>query len=252
MKIKGCKKLIEKYFPIISQTSHADKLLLLKSIAAVRERCDKFKYIEIGSYLGGSLTPFLLEESCELVVSVDERERQQPDERGAKYDYAGITSQTMINNLASHNISVEKLITHDGQISTLKHLNNKFDIAFIDGEHTDVACVRDFLWTFPIMKVNSLILFHDSTIVYKALAIIREIMISRNIEFKLEKFSKSEISILMTGSFSRINSEALFGETQEWSEFQGKSEVDILSSLIAKRAKFTVGYTIEPAPVLKA
>lgn len=244
-------KLIERNFPISSQTSRADKIILLQSIAAIKSKKDKFKYIEIGSYLGGSLIPFLLEEACELVVSVDERERQQPDERGAIYNYEGVTNQAMIKNIVSHKVSINKMITHDGSISTLNCSDNKFDLAFIDGEHTDVACVRDFVWTLPMMNKDAILLFHDSTIVYKALAVIREIIDEKRISFQLLKSKISEISILLLGDFAKIDVEKLFGDFEEWTDFQQKSEISMLSSVISNRVKFKVGYTIDPTPVFK-
>jgi len=113
-------------------------------------------------FLGGSLTPLLLEPACDIVVSVDERGRQQPDERGEKYDYAGIAFQSMVSSLISHGIGISKLVVHDGAISAFDQAGRKFDLAFIGGERTDVACVRDFAWLYPMMKEDSIIPFHDS------------------------------------------------------------------------------------------
>src|ERR1700690_4369966 len=91
-------------FPIESQTSATDKLALLQVRNILRKTLATYDYLEIGSFLGGSLTPFLKDPQCRRILSVDERNRQQPDERGVKYDYSGITHQTMIDNLKRHRL----------------------------------------------------------------------------------------------------------------------------------------------------
>ena len=246
-------QLINQNFPISSQTSDEDKLFLLNAITTIKAKgITSFKYIEIGSFMGGSLTPFLLENACSLIVSVDERERQQPDERGAKYDYSGITHQTMIDNLTSHDMDVSKLITHDGSISSYDRGNNKFDIAFIDGEHSDIACCRDFAWTYPMMKESSIILFHDSSIVYKALAIILELMHEKKVEFEIFKDQMSEVTAIFLGEFARINHRDIFGNPEDWQSFQNRSEIRMLSSIIGHRVDFEVKPIIKPAPLFKA
>ena len=245
-------KLLDRNFPIPSQTSPSDKLFLLRAIAVIKERVAKFRYIEIGSFMGGSLTPFLLDSACDLVVSVDERERQQPDERGARFDYAGITSQAMIDNLIRNGLDVSKLVSHDGSVSSYNENTPKFDIAFIDGEHTDIACVRDFIWTYPLMNDSSMMLFHDSTVVYKGLAIIRELALEKNVDFQILKDQKSEISALFLGAFSRIEHRNYFGEFEDWSNFQEKSESSMLSAVFANRVDCEIKYRIKPMPLRKA
>jgi hypothetical protein len=97
----------------------------------------------------------------------------QPDERGVSFDYTEITSQSMLDELRRNNMTTDKLRTFDGSVNELDDTNaDSFDFAFIDGEHTDEACFRDFLWTFPLMKSNSIISLHDSSLIYKALKII--------------------------------------------------------------------------------
>ena len=64
----------------------------------IRKR-GNYKYLEIGSYLGGSLTPFLMDPACQLVLSIDDRGRVLPDERAINYDYTAVTTQSMLDNL---------------------------------------------------------------------------------------------------------------------------------------------------------
>lgn len=233
-----------KNFPISSQTSYNDKIFLLRTIDFLKSKIDKFKYIEIGSFLGGSLVPFLKEDACELVISVDERERQQPDERGAKYNYAGITEETMINNLISHRASISKLQTYNGSINTYDSPACEFDLAFIDGEHTDLACVRDFVWLYPKMKQDSIIMFHDSSIVHKGLSIVRELMFAKKIKFSFFKDESSEMSAILQGSFADENHQSIYGNFEDWNSFQSRAENSILAQVIENRVKFKINYEI--------
>jgi predicted O-methyltransferase YrrM len=144
-------------FPISSQTSANDKLFLLGSMR-LAHKTGSYAYLEIGSFLGGSLTPFLMDPACKMVLSIDERGRVQPDERGISFDYSEITTQSMLDELNRRRIGTEKLRTFDGSINALTdNYTAAFDVAFIDGEHTDEACFRDFLWTLPLMKSDAII-----------------------------------------------------------------------------------------------
>ena len=44
---------------VCEQTSDIDKLVILNVIKVIKKNKKKFNYLEIGSFLGGSLTPFL-------------------------------------------------------------------------------------------------------------------------------------------------------------------------------------------------
>lgn len=70
-----------------------------------------YAYVEIGSFRGGSLTPFLMDRACSMVLSIDERGRVQPDERGIAYDYSEITTQSMLDELCCHDIQTDRLKT---------------------------------------------------------------------------------------------------------------------------------------------
>src|SRR5688572_21630354 len=110
---------LDAIFPIKSQTSVSDKIFLLGAQRLVREHVSPYAYLEIGSFLGGSLAPFLSDPLCSQVLSVDDRERQQPDSRGAKFDYAGVTAHTMIDKLHEHGFETAKLETFDGSVDAL-------------------------------------------------------------------------------------------------------------------------------------
>jgi len=238
---------LTKNFPITSQTSTNDKLFLLQTMNLIKSKVGRFSYLEIGSFLGGSLTPFLLEPLCEDVLSVDDRERQQPDERGIKYDYAGITHITMIQNLSKHGVPIEKLTTHDGSIDTIPNKLNKYDLIFIDGEHTDVACFRDFIWSYKSAKEDSIILFHDSDLTYKGLTIIKEYLRSLGVKNQMKKINSSVVTGIYLGEFSQIEFESIYGAQQEWDDFYEKSEIKVLKDIITNR--MSINFTTNILPI---
>ena len=143
-------------FPIRSQTSDSDKLSLLQ-IRDILGSKGAYKYLEIGSFLGGSLTPFLRDPKCTNILSIDDRERAQPDERGQKFDYAGITNETMINALENANLDTQKLKTFNGSIEEITDDEDRYDLIFIDGEHTDHNCYEDFLYSLNFQLLLSLL-----------------------------------------------------------------------------------------------
>ena len=75
------------YEKIKTQLTDDDKQTLLGCQFAVRNLLPQYNYLEIGSYLGGSIQPHLLDEKCARVYSIDKRPLRQPDERGVDYIY---------------------------------------------------------------------------------------------------------------------------------------------------------------------
>ena len=94
---------------ISSQTSGADKTSLLSLQNAIRELIQGYVYLEIGSYLGGSIQTHLIDNLCSKIISIDKRPDMQPDERGLDYYYLNNLTSRMIQNLK--NIS-EKSTNH--------------------------------------------------------------------------------------------------------------------------------------------
>ena len=154
-------------FPLSSQTTEMDKLVLLK-IRDIVARHGSYKYLEIGSYLGGSLPPFLNDKNCKKVLSIDDRGKKQKDERGANYDYTEITTEMMLKNLDKVNLDYKKLETFDGSIDDVIFKDEMYDLIFIDGEHTDRACFRDFIFSKIFFKDDCIVMFHDSSYVYRS------------------------------------------------------------------------------------
>jgi hypothetical protein len=238
-------------FPIESQTSPTDKLALLQVRNILRKNLASYTYLEIGSYMGGSLSPFLKDPQCREILSVDERNRQQPDERGMKFDYSGITNQTMIDNLKKHGFDVRKLKTFDGSISDYHEAGDEFDLVFIDGEHTDVACFRDFIHSFKLLKENSVIVFHDSYLIYKSLQIIQEYMAATKERFRFVKIKDSEVSCIFRNLLSAVQLEKFFQIDNDLNRFYRDSENAVLSAVIKNRFDVHVDIRLKDVPTGK-
>ncbi|WCA57762.1 class I SAM-dependent methyltransferase [Agrobacterium tumefaciens] len=260
---------IQELFPVGSQTSDSDKLFLLNIINLLSETTGRFSYLEIGSFLGGTIAPFLVSKDCEYVLSVDERERQQPDERGPRYDYAGITSQTMVDNLKNHGLPTEKLKTFDGSINALPLSERRFDLAFIDAEHTDEAVFRDFVYLLDHMKRDSIVMFHDSSLTAKGIANIitleqqkrhgRKSGIARVLagqkkigSFKFFKKRDSEMSCILFGKYSHLNVPSFLGDQEPTEVYMERAARYILEQKIIHQVEFEGSYKILDTRVLKA
>jgi hypothetical protein len=172
---------------IMSQTSKRDKASLLAAENAVRNIKKKYVYLEIGSYLGGSLQPYLLDVRCAKIISIDKRPESPPDNRFKEgYTYENNSTQTMLNNLkkvSTKNLSKIKCFDNDATEISKDKLNIKVDLAFIDGEHTDKAVVSDFNVCKSLLKSDAVVLFHDYTIVHKGIELIIKELRKENAKF---------------------------------------------------------------------
>ena len=176
-------RLFEK---IKSQTDENDKRSLLACQRAVRGMLPSYKYLEIGSYLGGSIQPFLLDPRCEKIYSLDKRPASQPDERGTSFVYKNNSTQRMLENLKTvTEKGLEKIICLDGDVSEIdpKRITERPDLCFIDGEHTDEAAQRDFHFCLKVLNDRGAILFHDAGVIYNGLQQIVEYLQKNGIEF---------------------------------------------------------------------
>lgn len=156
---------------IPSQTTDTDKQTLLACELAVRELKSGFNYLEIGSYLGGSIQPYLLDDKCARVYSVDKRPESQPDARGYDWVYQNNSTARMLELLKEVG-TTDKITTIDGDTISIKpsQVEDKIDLCFIDGEHTDEAVFRDFRFCLDVLSDNGAIMFHDAQITYNGIA----------------------------------------------------------------------------------
>jgi hypothetical protein len=220
----------ETEFPILSQTNNFDKLAILK-IRDILTKNGKYNYCEIGSYLGGSLTPFIRDINCEYILSVDDRNKIQSDERSIDYHYRHISHQTMLDELSKYNLDLSKLETFDGSINQLSN-DNKFDLIFIDAEHTDYACFRDFVYSQKYIKQNSVIMFHDSNLIYKSLKIIQELLVCNGVRHKFIKVKNSSVSFIFFGDYLDFYKKF---DVEETDKFYNESEIEVIQHIIDNR-----------------
>lgn len=163
-------KLFEK---IQSQSTEHDKKTLLAIQSTVREMKPKYNYLEIGSYLGGSIQPHLLDDKCAKIYSIDKRPPVQPDARGIDYAYENNSTERMLEKLKTVSAEkMDKIVTIDGDSGEIpvSKVADKIDLCFIDGEHTDEAVLRDFKFCLNVLAENGAICFHDSQITYNGIA----------------------------------------------------------------------------------
>jgi hypothetical protein len=162
-------KLFEK---ITSQSTEADKRSLLACQQAVRDMRPGYNYLEIGSYLGGSIQPYLLDDKCRRIYSIDKRPESQPDERGIEYVYQNNSTARMLEKLRDVSPDLDKIVTIDGDTRELSvdAVTEKVQLCFIDGEHTDAAVLSDFRFCLDVLDQEGAIIFHDAQITYNGIA----------------------------------------------------------------------------------
>ena len=83
---------------VLSQMPEEDQQSLLALQAAVRARHKQFAYLEIGSYMGGSLQSFVVDPCCQKIISIDPRLNEYADTRGP-HPYPENTTAKMIESL---------------------------------------------------------------------------------------------------------------------------------------------------------
>ena len=160
-------------FPVKSQTHPNDKMSLLVLQSLVRDHVPGYSYLEVGSHLGGTLTPHLLDGRCASVVSIDARPASQPDVRGLSFDYVENSSARMIATIREHapDADLGKLITLDMDASEVSPsaIPQPPDLILIDGEHTTTAVFRDFLSTYRFAPPSCVFAFHDAHLLFDGL-----------------------------------------------------------------------------------
>jgi hypothetical protein len=164
------------FAPIYSPTTALDRLSLLLLQNCVRP-INAYTYLEIGSYLGGSLQTHYVDSQCRFIYSIDKRILAQPDESGAKCCYPGNGSLAMLKNLYQTypEVAEGKVVTFNAEVSkvlptAIKHHPN---LCLIDGEHTNRAVFADFLFCLQVIQPDGLIGLHRADLVYQGIGQIK-------------------------------------------------------------------------------
>jgi hypothetical protein len=158
---------------IPTQTTEADRRALLGVHRAVMNKHGRFAYLEIGSHLGGSIQPYLLNSACLRIYSIDPRPSSQPDERerDCTVSYPENSTERMLDNLGKLDqeaVSKVECFSMDACKVDVTAITIRPMIAFIDGEHTRSAANSDVDFCLGVIAQNGVIVFHDFPIVYKA------------------------------------------------------------------------------------
>lgn len=157
---------------ITVQLEPDDRRSLLALHAACRAVLGEFTYLEIGSHLGGSLQTFIRDPACRSIISIDPRPLRQPDESGVTFTYQGNTTTRMLTALARiPGAEMDKLhtIEHSTEQLTPADLPSRPQLAFIDGEHTHRAALRDAQFCAAALDGEGCIAFHDTHVIYHAI-----------------------------------------------------------------------------------
>jgi hypothetical protein len=142
-----------------TQSTAKDRRSWLAVQRAVRAASDSFVYLEIGSYLGGSLQQYVQDPKCSRIYSIDNRTR---DGRHAEN-----SEELMLGNLRSVAPSgAGKLVCFSVDACRIGpcEIDEPPDICFIDGEHTDRAVFSDFAFCLGVCAPDATIVFHDAGI----------------------------------------------------------------------------------------
>jgi hypothetical protein len=158
---------------IPSQTSAADRGSLLAVQRATARHRGRYAYLEIGSHLGGSIQPHLLDSRCERIFSIDPRPLSQPDDRSPGYvaRYEGNSTDRMLallGGIAPGEVGKVRCFESDAAAVDPSAIDPRPAIAFIDGEHTKRAVLSDFAFCRNVIAPGGTVLFDDFPIVYPA------------------------------------------------------------------------------------
>jgi hypothetical protein len=155
-----------------AQINSWDRMALLGLHAAIADSYRSFAYLEIGSYLGGSLQVMMRDPRCRTVLSIDPRPPLTPDKRSGSWSYEDNSTEHMIELLDElPSVDLTKLVTFEASTETLDPLlfPDRPSYCFIDGEHTDEAVLRDACFCASALDGNGVIAFHDASIVQPAI-----------------------------------------------------------------------------------
>ena len=211
---------IDDYFPVRPSFSDADKVCFLNLLVTLGNHKD-FKYLEVGSFLGGSLSFPLIYNKVSKVVSIDSRPIESPDERGITCHYA-ITTDQMKLNLTASGVPLEKLTTFDGTLANFS-TNETFDFIFLDGEHTDESTFSDAVYALRILTNPGLIAFHDASLIHKAISNFVTLLSSLSIPYRTHLDLYADIYAIVFGDFEVLYHNLFESGSRDLSELRLKN-----------------------------
>ncbi len=184
---------------IASQTTSADRRSLLAVQSATARHFGAYCYLEIGSHLGGSIQPHLLDPRCRRIHSIDPRPGSQPDNRGFRCEYPQNSTRRMLENLreVAGSAALERVSTHECTAAQLdpRRIESPPHLCFIDGEHTTEAVLADFALCDRVRHHDAAICLHDGDVVWVALRRILRALRSRRADVEALKLGGSVVAL---------------------------------------------------------
>lgn len=137
-------------YSFLDGTSHPNDLVFLKELAKSIKHCN---YLEIGSWRGESLVNVVPE--CESAVAISLSKQEMRD--------MGFSERIIeMDGFFLKDFPNLKRIGHNSQTFDFSSLNQKFDLIFVDGDHTYQGVKADTASVFKLLKdENSIIVWHD-------------------------------------------------------------------------------------------
>ncbi len=236
-------------FPLQSQTTEHDRHWLAALFGYTR-RHNPYRYVEVGSYLGGTLTPALMDERCRGALSIDLRPAVQPDARSVLFDYRRATTAVMRERLLrTAGLDTAKLVTFDGAAADCDFGNQSYELAFIDAEHTDEAVFADFLAVYPRLARGAVCAFHDSNLVTAGLENVQAFLRYAGRPHWFAVFCDSSVSAVFLDTAPGDVPENLRAGRRDWKEFKDRSRDELLREIIRLRCDLPE-VTLREKPVI--
>jgi hypothetical protein len=175
------------YSHVGSQSTLRDRRSLLALQEATARSDDKFSYLEIGSYRGGSLQPYVVDPRCTAIISIDLRPPSLPDARGTDLSYRHNSTEAMVELLSAiPDANLAKLHTIEGSTDRLhpSSLPVVPSLCLVDGEHTDEAALRDGMFCAEATGFDGCVVFHDTNVVFNGVQAFVDTLDDRGVAYE--------------------------------------------------------------------